>query len=463
MISSSKVTSLRTIFLRKMLWILLPTLIVGVALSYVYATKNILEGYDLNLLDSATDLVHQVKVQSGDQLLLDLPVAANQMLSTNNDDLVIYAVWDMHKLLLSGAPELQLKMAGEKLVDHYKFKNIYIKGDVYRVILLQSNLNGQTFFVSVAQTTRGIDQILSNVLIGFLLLGTLLIAFACIGVFLGVKRSLIPIEALRTAIANRAPNNFQPLPEYHAPSELQPIIHGVNDLLLNLEKSVLSHRRFVADAAHQLRTPLAILRSKLELGINSSGDAQILLRDLLGTTERASRLVSQLLSLSRIENADVILPDFEILDLSKVLGSCAASFVIVAEKNNIDLDFELMPAKINGNFLLLEELINNLIDNAIKYAGPNSTVKISLHKHVGKVELAIVDNGVGIADEFLGRLGQPFFRGHAQNSDGSGLGLAIAKEIVYVHSGKMLFEKAINSTGLAIRIYFPDMLAGGQH
>jgi two-component system sensor histidine kinase TctE len=453
---TNKITSLRILFLRRMLWVLLPSLIVGGGLSYFYAANSILESYDLNLLDDATDLVHQVQIQASGRLLLNLPPAAHQMLTASNDDDVIYAVWDNEQALLAGLPELQHDLDNGKLSERYSFKNLLIKGQTYRAIFLQSHLGNQRFFVSVAQTTRGIDHLLRNFLIVFLLFGSALIIVACVGVVLGVKRSLIPIEALRTAIAKRAPQDFRPLPETHAPSELKPIIHGVNELLGNLEKSVLSHRRFVADAAHQLRTPLAILRSKLDISLSSpSTDIPKLLNELLSTTERASHLVSQLLSLARVENADVMTPEFERVDLPVLLRNVVANFIVPAEKKHMELEFELVECHIRGNALLLQELITNLLDNAINYAGDHTTLKVILHKSQTHVEMIFSDNGVGVPNHALPRLGQPFFRLQAQKSEGCGLGLAIAKEIIALHDGKISFKPNASQQGLNVIITLP--------
>ncbi len=448
--------SLRNLFLRRMLWVLLPSLLVGAGLSYFYAADSIMESYDLNLLDGANDLVHQVQVKTGGHLLLNLPPAAHQMLAASNDDDVIYAVWDSAKDLLAGFDGLQSIMLAEMPVDRYSFKNLEIKGQNYRAILLNASLGNQHFFVSVAQTTRGIDHLLGNVLVDFLLFGGLLIVVACVGVVLGVKRSLIPIEALRTVIAKRAPQDLRPLSETDAPAELQPIIHGVNELLENLQKSVSDHRRFVVNAAHQLRTPLAILRSKLEVSLNRpDGATPNLLVELLSTTERASHLISQLLSLAHVENADVIAPAFESVDLPVLLRNVAVNFVVPAEKKNMELDFALTDCHINGNALLLQELLGNLLDNAINYAGMGASVHVALKKLSGAVELSISDNGVGVPDDFLPKLGQPFSRYQAQDTRGCGLGLAIAKEIVALHKGSMVFSGNSNGGGFKVVILLP--------
>jgi len=451
-----KIRSLRSLFLRRMLWVLLPSLLIGGSLSWFYAASSIMESYDLNLLDAANDLVHQVQVQAGGHLQLNLPPAAHQMLAANNDDDVLYAVWDSDARLLAGFDGLQQAMANEQLVDRYSIKNLTLKGQNFRTILLKASLGSQVFNVSVAQTTRGIDHLLRNVLVDFLGFGSLLIVVACFGVVLGVKRSLIPIEALRTAIARRAPHDLRPLPESDAPGELQPIIRGVNELLGNLEKSLSDHRRFVANAAHQMRTPLAILRSKLEVALNKpASEMPNLLGELLSTTERASHLVKQLLALAHVENADVLAPAFEPVDMPVLLRKVAADFVEPAEKQQMELEFELADCTLKGNALLLQELVSNLLDNAINYAGFGAIIKVRLHKHADSIELSVTDNGAGVPAEFLSKLGQPFFRYQPKNPLGCGLGLAIAKEIVALHKGSLSFATRAGSGGFSATILLP--------
>ena len=452
---SPSIHSLRSIYLRGMLWVLLPTLLIGTTLSYFYAFQSIQKVYDLDLLDDANDLVHQVQLHES-ELVLDLPLAARQMLLSNNEESVIYAVWDEKGTLLSGNPHLLEFAKNMKYEGSYQFRTVNFSGHDHRMICMQDAVSGRPIYVAVAETTAAINQLLLHVFIGFVFLGLLLTLFSVIGIVLGVRRGLVPIEKLRSIIAHRLPQDFSALPEETAPLELRPIIHGVNELLEKLEKSVLDHRRFVTDAAHQLRTPLAVLRSKLEVALSHPAENNTaLLQQLFDITLRTSHLASQLLSLSRVENSGLIETNFTAVDLPGALREITANFVVPAEKNHIRLNFKMSPCSVYGDRILLQELFANLLDNAIRYSGSGSHVDIALEKSGSLVQLSISDNGVGVSADGLAKLGQPFFRGNTADAEGCGLGLAIVMEIVKLHKASLTFSVPANGKGLRVIIFLP--------
>jgi two-component system sensor histidine kinase TctE len=454
--SRTTVRSLRYLYLKGMLQVLLPTLVIGITVSYLYASHSVRDIYDLDLLDDANDLFNQVEVHQSGNLSLDLPLAARQMLLANNEESVVYAVWDSGGHLMSGSQQLS-KLAGE--MPHHsiqQYDTVLFSGHNYRMIWRQEAIDQHPFFIAVAETSTAIDKLLLRVIAGFIFLGALLILIAVLGILVGVRQSLVPIDALRAAIARRSPNDFSHFPEATAPEELQPIIHGINELLQKLEKSVLVHRRFVADAAHQLRTPLAVLTSKLEtaLVIPENRNNPLLLQ-LLTVTQRTSHLAHQLLSLSRIENAGIMDANLKPIDLEDVVREIAAGFVIPAEHRHIQLDFELESCMVRGDRLLLQEVVSNLLDNAFRYSGEDSHVQVTLHGVSGFAELCIADNGVGVSLDELQKLGQPFFRAHATDSEGCGLGLAIVNEIIQVHKGQVRYTTTEGGQGLSVLISLP--------
>ena len=451
--------SLRSLYLRSMLQVLLPVLIIGATLSYWFASRNIYNTYDLDLLDDANDLLSQVQIHSTGHMELDLPLAAREMLLTNNEENVIYAVWDDQGKLLSGNPNFFAYAAQQKFApsnEATQFKTVIFDQHHYRMVIKQQTLQGHTLSVAVAQTTTAIDNLLLDVLVGFILFSVTLIFVSVLGIFSGVRQGLVPVARLRDAIAARTPGDFNTLPESSAPEELQPIIHGINELLLNLEKSVLDHRRFVADAAHQLRTPLAVLTSKLETALQAPNHINLhLIEQLLEMTQRTSHLASQLLSLSRLENAHQMEAHFKTVDLANVLRDAAAQFVITAEQQNITLHFDLTATKVIGDQLLLEEVFSNLLDNAFRYSGRGSTVQVSTRSRGNTVDIICCDNGTGVTDEQLSHLGEPFFRAAPQDGRGCGLGLAIVGEIMHLHHGNIHYSHSPQGHGLCITLNLP--------
>jgi len=454
--SSSAIKSLRYLYLKGMLRVLLPTLLVGTALSYFYASKSIRDVYDLDLLDDANDLLHQVQVHDSGDLILDLPLAARQMLLANNEENVVYAVWDDNGNLLSGSKSLfdfsnELTLNGK-----LHFETVNYSGRSFRMIWKKEALGKHSLFIVVAQTTSEINQLLFRVLVGFIFLGVLLTLVAVIGIFFAVRQGLVPVATLRASIAQRSPHDFSLLSEDTAPEELRPIIHGINELLHNLEKSVQDHRRFVADAAHQIRTPLAVLTSKIETALHYSGEKNsALLQQLLAVTQRTSHLTNQLLSLSRIENSGNIEMNLKPINMLEMMREVAASYVILAEKSNIQLDFRLEACEIPGDSLLLQEVLGNLLDNAFRYSGKGSVVIVALHRRASSIELSVCDNGVGVKPEQLEKLGQPFFRGNTTDNEGCGLGLTIVTEIIKLHRGHLSYSIPAAGRGLCVTISLP--------
>jgi two-component system sensor histidine kinase TctE len=231
----------------------------------------------------------------------------------------------------------------------------------------------------------------------------------------------------------------------------------VNELMEKLEHSFTVHRHFIADAAHQLRTPLAILSSELEVGLKENPqDCGPLLQRLLDTTQRAVRLASQLLSLAKLENANDTLERVETVALEEIARAAAARYVAQAERSGVGLEFQLQPLHVLGESLLLEELLGNLLENAILYTGRGGQVFIAAHSRAGYAILSVIDNGPGVEAATRARLGTPFFRERAYaGQPGSGLGLAIVKEIARLHGGAVEFREGLEGRGLRVEIRLP--------
>jgi two-component system sensor histidine kinase TctE len=234
----------------------------------------------------------------------------------------------------------------------------------------------------------------------------------------------------------------------------------MNDLLSRLESTMLAQLRFVADAAHQLKTPLAGLRTQAELAMRvaPSGETQTSLEQIISGTSRATRLVNQLLLMANAENPNsVAMPP---VDLAELAREQTLRWVDIAIDNGIDLGFEGNddPIMIRGQHLLLGEALNNLIDNALRYTPSPGRITVSLIKNQRQVILAVEDSGPGIAPDERERVFDRFYRVLGSRAEGSGLGLAIVKEIAVRHHAKIQItdahNKLGNGTGARIEILF---------
>ena len=253
-----------------------------------------------------------------------------------------------------------------------------------------------------------------------------------------VKRGLRPLDALRQLIAGRGVRNLAPLAVSPASVEVQPMVNELNDLLARLGASFERERRFTADAAHELRTPLAVLRIHAENALASADndERQRALEMLLRGVDRASRLVEQMLILARVE-PEAALRQFEALRLNALVREELAALVPMASRRDQDIDFvEEGEFVVNGDSSLLGILVRNLVDNALRYSPDGSLVHVALRRSAaGSIELVVLDEGAGVPAEQADRVFERFFRGETGRGDGAGLGLAIVKRIVDLHGG----------------------------
>lgn len=448
--------SLRRVLLRRLLWPLISILLLGIAFSYALAQHAAVNAYDSGLLDDARDLAHQIEFHD-EQFALELPAAAAEMLAVNNEDRVIYAIWGNNGKQIAGDKSLfglvQMPAAKE-----YEFQDVALSGRLYRSVVLRYMHHGVQLFVVVAQTVKGRTYLLREIFFSMLLLGGVLVIASIAVVFSGVRTGLQPVESLRHDIARRSPNDLQPLSDAAAPIELRPIIQGINELLEKLAASFASYRRFIADAAHQLRTPLAALGSQLEVNlVQPPADVSALLKQLLTTTQRTSHLANQLLSLARLEHSDGSEIGGNPVNLLDLVQETAADFISRAARKLVEFEFSIEPLSVLGNSLLLRELISNLLDNAVRYAPENSSIKVSVRRREGFVEFAVADTGPGVPEAELQKLGTPFYRLPTSLSDGCGLGLAIVREIALIHRGSVVFENSDAGSGLRVLVRFPGI------
>jgi two-component system sensor histidine kinase TctE len=440
---------LRHQFLRNLLWPLIGILLLGAVVAYLFALRAATDAYDLGLLDDALDLDKQISLsQAG--FALELPPAARQMLSSNNDDRVRYAAWDEQGRMFSGDAEL-LRLDVPQGEENHVFQDVELQGGASRAVVLRGSLYGRTVFVAVAQTVHGRDRLTRNIFFKLLFPEALLAAVAMSVVLLGVRRGLSPVNALSEEILKRSPQDLSRIDENSAPAELRPIIQGVNQLLEKLSASFASHRRFIADAAHQLRTPLAVLGSQIEVGLQQPPqNVRSLLQQLLATTHRTSHLANQLLSMARLEHTEQDVFTHGAVELGEVVRGAAADFVGAAADKNLDLEFRLSPCQVQGNALLLRELTMNLLDNAVRYTPEGGHIWVTLEQAGTQCVLAVNDSGPGVPESALETLGKPFHR-LATDENGCGLGLAIVREIARLHRAELRFGRS-DEGGFSVKV-----------
>ena len=298
-------------------------------------------------------------------------------------------------------------------------------------------------------------EILANVVVPQLLL----ILLASGAVYLGISRGLVPLKRLQRAVSDRNHLDLTPVEIQGVPGEVRPLVEEINALMQRLGKTLDFQNRFIADAAHQLKTPVAGLKVQIEMALRENDPDRVRhsLAQLYVGADRLSRLVRQLLSLARNEPGAIETVQLRALDLNAFALDISMGWVPQAIKEGVDLGFEgAEPVLIDADADRLRELINNLIDNAVRYSRQGGRVTVAVTSEGGEGRLSISDDGPSIPVEERSRVFERFHRLLGSHTDGSGLGLAIVSEIASLHGARItLDEDRSDGIGNTFSVFFP--------
>lgn len=445
-----------------LLWLLLPQLVlflVGGALAYRIALKYAEKAIDQSLTQSVRSLARQVK-PIGSGLLIDFPRAAQDIIEQDPADRVSYMVSSPPGSFLLGngklpGPSRELQQSSRETLLY----NARVDGKPMRVALLEVDYgeadSPQRMRVQVAQSLA-VQQRLTTELIADMLAPLLLLVMVLSAlVYGGISRGLRPLRRLQAQLGDRhdqALSDLSPIELTQAPQEVHALAAAVNQLLSAVRRSLGQEKRFLNDAAHQLRTPLAGLISQTELAL-AENEPQALrerLTKVLAGAKRSAHLVHQLLSLARNE----VEVHLQSLDVAALAREVARDWTPRALKAGIDLGYEGAEYLVlQGEAYLLREALNNLIDNALTYAGAGCEVTIRVQPHGDLVLLEVEDNGQGLSSEDLPHVFERFWRA-SDVPGGCGLGLAIVAEIAQRHGGQARVLAA-QPHGLQVQLWLP--------
>lgn len=274
-----------------------------------------------------------------------------------------------------------------------------------------------------------------------------------------IGRGLDSLDKVAEEVANRAPSHLEPVDLQEVPEEIKPVIDELNKLFYRLKEGFEREKRFAADAAHELRTPLAALKTHAQVALNSNdiNEKNQALQKLIASVNRSTHIVQQLLTMSRLVPEATNLHDKDEVDMGKLCREILAMLAPSALEKQIELEFDSASRlpKIYGNPTALDILIRNLVDNAIRYCKENGHVLVRLSQKDNNLVLEVTDNGPGIPPELQTRVFERFFRVLGNKSTGSGLGLAIVQQICELHGGKVILDSPKTGTGLIIRVLLP--------
>ncbi|KQW51066.1 MULTISPECIES: sensor histidine kinase [Ensifer] len=443
-------------------WLLISTAVIGVvALTDTYreavTTANVVS--DRVLAGSALAIAERVVVAEDGSLEVDIPYVALEMLTSAAQDRVFYRVDGPPGQFITGYQTLP--SLDEVPGSSTTFADSSFRGEPIRIAALRrsasTGINSVPFVVTVAETTIARRQLAQTILVRSALRLGLMIAGAAVIVWIAVTFSLRPLYRLGDAIAERSPDDLHPIGE-HVPNEVQGLVDTVNSFMGRLQSALDALRNFTGNASHQLRTPLAIIRTQLALALRAGSieDTKTAVKKADEAVANAERILAQLLLMAKIDAAGKDeARKLERIDLVELARGITAEHVPAAGDAGIDLGFDGEgEAFVRAEPLLVGEMLKNLIGNALLYAGRGAEVTTRVSEKEGVVSLEVEDSGPGIRPELREGVLRRFQRG-ASEAPGTGLGLPIVEEIAALYGARTSLTDGAGGHGLRVAILFP--------
>jgi two-component system sensor histidine kinase TctE len=436
-------------------WLAVPLMLLALCGALVHYFNNVAPGVissDRRLKEATNALMRRVQVTDG-QLALD--ANPNGGLAPPVPDFVKYAVRDPQGRLLIGDPQIPavpMNSANAQLlamaqIDHRSARTLTTRFDTRAGVVIITVADARPTAEPAARF-----GFMSTLLWDFVQLDITLVL-----VWVGIQIGLRPVRKLRDEIAARSPLDLRQIVESSVPREIAPVVITLNRLFGMLRTSVQSQQQFIANTAHQLRTPITGMQAQLDL-LTAEPAAQPI-RDRLLTLQEGIRQLAhsanQLLTLARADPAANMVAKNQPIDLQVIVGEVVSKFFDRALQADIDLGVEVMPVTIQADPSLLDDLLSNLIDNALKYTPPGGSVTASAGLRNGRPFLAVEDTGPGIPEAERQRVRQRFYRMPNSSGHGSGLGLAIVDEIAHLYGASLTIGAGAGGRGTQVLLQFP--------
>ncbi|MGB7542123.1 MAG: sensor histidine kinase N-terminal domain-containing protein [Burkholderiales bacterium] len=442
-------------------WMLIPLVllwIISMGIEYLLSLSIADARYDGELSIAVKRLLRQTTGSHG-RIVVNLPAAVEAEIRDDDESGLLYQVRGPHNAIVFGSKLLSVpQFTADTELDTAYFRDEVVAGRDMRVAYMFARLRGRedNVVVQVGESRAKRVMLASAMTGGQLSIQFLLVPAAMVLVWFGLAKGIEPLNELTTRVRGRKPQDLSPLDPLDAPEEVRAFIYSINHLMDRLDQSLKGQRRFVADAAHQLRTPIAGLKTQAELALRQRDRAglELTVRQIAAGADRASRLINQMLALARAD-ADVP-PQTEPLDLIAVARETTREWVARAMEKGLDLGFDAPheSCEIEGNNLLLRELLNNVVDNAIRYTNEGGTITVRVLAGAEQALLEVEDNGIGIGTSDRAMVFERFYRVLGTGTEGTGLGLAIVRAIADLHRARVTLESNPNETGTLVRIAF---------
>jgi two-component system sensor histidine kinase TctE len=456
-------TELNSLFGEILDWMLAPLLFlwpISIAVTQHVASNIANQPYDQALGESVTAIVRLVQVNDG-RVVVNFPAPARALLRADEFDATYYQVVGSQGQLISGDREIPyVEIPAHFDSGEVLYRDEEIGGEdvrvAYQFVPVRAGL--APALVQVAETRKKRENLASRIISGVLLPQFAIIPLAVILVYRGLTRGLAPLTRLQKRIRRRRPGDLAPINTQGVPEEVRPVVVAFNDMMARLEQNLQAQQRFIADAAHQMRTPLTGLKMQTELALSETDPAEVRdsLKKIGESADRAAHLINQLLLLARAEASHEKVHAVEAIDLEVLARAITRDWVPRALVKRIDLGFEgeEWALWIDGIPLLLREMINNLIDNAIKYTPPGGRVTVRIRAGEFAI-LEVEDTGIGIGEDDRELVFERFYRVLGSVESGSGLGLPIVREIAALHQASVRLKPNPTGQGTVAVVVFP--------
>ncbi|MEY3610315.1 MAG: Sensor protein QseC [Pseudomonadota bacterium] len=453
----------RSLFGEILDWMLTPLLLlwpISLALTWLVAQGLANKPFDRALVYNVQALAQQVRLGPDKLVQFSLPQPASELLRADETDLVYYQVTGSLGEHLSGDRELPLPPSNAPKGSSYQvqIRDDEMRGLEVRVAYTWIQLDAEgkrPALVQVAETREKRSVLAAEIIKGVMLPQFALLPLAVLLVWLALVRGIKPLSQLEERIRERKPDDLSPLDDKAVPMEVAPLVVSVNDLLERLQDSIVTQKRFLADAAHQLKTPLAGLRMQADLAQRSGSSEEDLKKSLqqIGRASvQATHTVNQLLSLARAEGGGGHVP-LQSCNMVTLASEVLQDSLPHALDKGLDLGYEGVDsgtpgAQVQGNPTLLKEMLRNLVENAMHYTPSTPerqgviTLRVLVDPYSRALVIQVEDNGPGIPLPERELVFQPFYRALGTNVDGSGLGLPIVKEIAVQHGASVTIDAA---------------------
>jgi two-component system sensor histidine kinase TctE len=446
-------------------WMLAPLLLLwpmSIFLTYLVAQNIANRPYDRELGVVVRAIAQQASVEPAGEALptvrLQLPSMAAELLRADDADSVFFQVLGTRGEFIAGDDMLPVPEEPARRIGELRFRDETVRDEPVRVAYMWLKLPGtpedRTMLVQVAETLQKRARLANEIIKGVILPQFVILPLAVVLVWFALARGIKPLSLLQQRIRRRESSDLSPIDERDVPDEVAPLVRAINDLLTRLDQSVRTQRQFLADAAHQLKTPLAGLRMQAELagreidaGASDAGSLKTSLLQIAWSSERAARMVTQLLAMARAEDREQALRKQD-LDFAAVVMETVRDFVPRAMEKRIDLGYEgpddQTGVQLHGQPVLVREMVRNLVDNALQYTptGGTVTARVVADPFGQVVVLQVEDNGPGIAEAERELVFRPFYRPADTVVEGSGLGLAIVREVAEQHGAEITVADA---------------------